>query len=159
MTSNVRLLAAVAVLTTFATAVYGLGRMARRSETQPLVRLRFGAHELRVGAALTAAEQARGLAGRLSLGPDEGLLFVFPSNGYPSFWMKGMRFPIDIVWLSDDWQVLGINADIRPESFPAMYVPSLPVRYVLETNAHWAEQHGVSVGARPTIVGSAPVLY
>ena len=48
------------------------------------------------------ADQARGLSNRESLGEDEGMLFVYNKKNRPTFWMKDMLFPIDIIWIADD---------------------------------------------------------
>jgi uncharacterized membrane protein (UPF0127 family) len=60
--------------------------------------------------------------------------------------MQDMLFPIDIVWLSKDWRVVGMVKDFRPESFPQTVEPPQPVQYVLEVNAGLTDQLNVKVG-------------
>ena len=50
----------------------------------------------------TREEMTRGLGYRDSLAWNRGMLFRYDEPGFYSFWMKGMRFDIDIVWIRDD---------------------------------------------------------
>jgi len=47
------------------------------------------------------AERIKGLAGVASLGPQEGKLFDFDTEEKWGIWMKGMKIPIDIIWLNE----------------------------------------------------------
>jgi uncharacterized protein len=79
-------------------------------------------------------EWERGLSGRKSLKSDEGMLFVFPEPTTPAFWMKDMRFAIDIIWLDENKKIVDIERNISPDTYPKKFSPPVPVRYVLETN-------------------------
>jgi uncharacterized membrane protein (UPF0127 family) len=95
-----------------------------------------------------AESRQRGLSGRERLAADEGMLFLLP-NDSPSFWMKGMRFPLDIVWIRDG-RVVDVSADVPPPRGPdaplPTYSPDRPANRVLEVNAGWAEDHGIRRG-------------
>jgi hypothetical protein len=85
------------------------------------------------------AARARGLSGRASLGVNEGMLFLFDEAGYHSFWMKGMTFPIDIVWIAGN-RIVGFEERVSPEPGVAerdlrRYVPPEPVDKALELAA------------------------
>ena len=56
----------------------------------------------------------KGLGGRESLAPNEGMLFTFTRPAPRSFWMKGMLIPIDIVWISEN-KVIGVTENVDPE--------------------------------------------
>ena len=73
-----------------------------------------GEIELNVLLADTPSERARGLSNMRSLEPFDGMLFTFPRPGIQEFWMKDMKFPIDIVWLRDG-VVTGVSKNIPPE--------------------------------------------
>ncbi len=64
--------------------------------------------------AATDLERARGLGGRDSLCETCGMLFVFGQPGWHAFWMKDMRFPIDIVWMLGD-RVVFVARDASPD--------------------------------------------
>lgn len=83
----------------------------------------------------TNAERMQGLSGRESLETGRGILFIFPESGLYGFWMKDMNFSIDIIWLNGDLQPIGIEKNISPDSYPQVFYPPVPVKYVLEVNA------------------------
>ncbi len=94
----------------------------------------------------TAEERARGLSGRDALPDDYGLLFIFPEDVTPAFWMKDMRFPIDIVWIAADGRIAGVTAEVSPETYPETFGPPELVRYVLEMAAGEAARRGYATG-------------
>jgi len=73
----------------------------------------LGNSELTVLVSDTPQEREQGLSGRNSLEPYDGMLFLFPEPGRYSFWMKNMRFPIDIVWIRDS-RIIGVTESIPP---------------------------------------------
>jgi uncharacterized membrane protein (UPF0127 family) len=58
-----------------------------------------GERPFNIEIAETYDQQSLGLGGRDELKPNTGMFFVFPSPSVQSFWMKDMKFPIDIVWI------------------------------------------------------------
>lgn len=94
----------------------------------------------------TPGLRAKGLGGRWGLAQDEGMLFIFDSDAKHQFWMKDMRFAIDILWLSDKGEVVDIRESISPSTYPAVFAPNSPARYVLELPAGFAKENEVSVG-------------
>lgn len=59
-------------------------------------------------------EKSRGLMFRESLEEGRGMLFIFEREGYHAFWMKNVRFPIDILWLDESFTVVHIAASVPP---------------------------------------------
>lgn len=118
-----------------------------RTETADLV---FGDVPVRARVLRTEAQLERGLSGTESLAPDEGALFVWSEPRLPAFWMKDMRFAIDIVWIAPDATVLGIEYAASPDTYPALFAPPASVGWVLELPAGTASRSGASVGMRVT---------
>ena len=58
-------------------------------------------------------ERAVGLMGRESLGRDGGMLFVYANDQVLSFWMKGTRIPLDIIFIERQFGRRG-RADHAP---------------------------------------------
>ncbi len=83
---------------------------------------------------------------------DEGMLFIFPSEGQHSFWMGGMLFPLDFIWISSDRTVVDITVDVPspepgvPDGELPRYRPDQAVLYVLEVNAGVVREAGVQIG-------------
>ena len=118
----------------------------------------FDAVAVRVELARTAAERTRGLGGHAPLGADEGMLFVFPELGRHSFWMKGMTFALDIIWIRDG-QVVHVLAGVppprpgTPDSELPIYTPPAAANYVLEVSAGFAARWGIQAGSRVMLRG------
>jgi uncharacterized membrane protein (UPF0127 family) len=110
--------------------------------------LHIGDIPMRVEIADTKESREKGLSGRAKLDSVNGLLFVFDATDYHGIWMKDMRFPIDIIWISEDLTVIAIEEGVSPETYPKTFRPPLPVRYVVETNVHYADTFGIGVGQK-----------
>lgn len=74
------------------------------------------------------------------------MLFVFPTERLEGFWMKDMLIPIDIFWLDAQGQVVSMQVDVQPGSYPDVFYPVVPARWVLETSAGFAQRAGVATG-------------
>ncbi|USN53772.1 MAG: DUF192 domain-containing protein [Candidatus Nomurabacteria bacterium] len=105
-------------------------------------------HEFLVDLAIRSETQATGLAYRDDLASDRGMLFLFTEPQRLSFWMKGMRFPLDIIWIRDQ-RVIAISPEVplapRRGILPT-YAPKSPADAVLEVRAGLAKNLGISVG-------------
>ncbi len=89
----------------------------------------------------------RGLGGRSELGSGEAMLFKFDTDDYHGIWMKGMRFPIDIIWMDSEKQVVHIEEGVQPEGEPyTIHKPSEPARFVLEVASGQAKKAKIQVG-------------
>lgn len=96
--------------------------------------------------AKTELARERGLGGKICLGDKQGMLFQFNQPGNYPFWMKDMRFPIDIVWISTNHRVVGVAANVLPSSYPKTYVSQQPAQDVLELDAGQAARIGLKEG-------------
>lgn len=98
--------------------------------------------------ARSTEQQARGLSGRDGLAENQAMLF--PYNDYQTrvFWMKEMRFPIDIIWIRDE-EVVGVEYSVpAPTTTDLTRYPSpQPVNYVLEVPAGWAVERNLQIGS------------
>jgi len=96
--------------------------------------------------ASTSAEQELGLGDRPSLSSNSGMLFVFDKPNNYGFWMKDMEFPIDIIWLDQDFKIVHIENSLSPSTYPSVFYPGSPSKYVIEVNSGLAQQHSLYVG-------------
>ncbi|MEK7516788.1 MAG: DUF192 domain-containing protein [Patescibacteria group bacterium] len=108
-------------------------------------------HGNRIAAELADRPQEwmRGLSGRDILPEGRGMLFRFSRAEVRTFWMKDMRFPIDIIWIRDG-VVIGIDANVPAPAAgesPTQRTSPEPVDAVLEVPAGFAAEAGIIIGA------------
>jgi uncharacterized membrane protein (UPF0127 family) len=118
-----------------------------------------GQNQLGVYIANTDTTRQKGLGGIDSLPESEGMLFVFDSkNTSQVFWMKDMRFALDIIWIKDN-RVIQIDKKVpapqpnTPDSALRLYTPNTPIDYVLEVNAGYSDSHGIKIGDSVNLSG------
>jgi len=118
-------------------------------------------HEITVGQAKlcvqsvsSQSDEAKGLGMRDSMGQAQGMLFDFSGkNSMPAFWMKDMKFDLDLIWIKDG-RVVGItksvvapkNAQENQESKLKDYYPPSAIDEVLEVNSGWSDRNNIKIG-------------
>ena len=99
--------------------------------------------------AITDEDQIKGLSIRDQMNESEGMLFVYGEPSRQSFWMKDMKFPIDIIWLNETGSVVHVEENLRP-CVPSLecqsFSPNENTQYVLETVAGFAQKHHLKIG-------------
>jgi uncharacterized membrane protein (UPF0127 family) len=122
------------------------------SENNNYSKLKVGELLLNIEVVRDTSLQSKGLSGRKEIGSD-GMLFVFPSERMPSFWMKEMNFDLDMIWIKDG-RVLEITKNIpKPinnDDRLKLYSPSQPIDQILEVNAGDSTRLGIKVGDKVT---------
>ncbi len=122
----------------------------------PQYRVSVGTAVVDAEAADTPLKQEVGLMNRTDLDPNAGMLFLFSHAEQQGMWMKNMRFPLDIVFITEGLRVQNIYADVptcAAEPCPT-YVSDGPVLYALEVNAGFCAQHNIVPGTQVTITPS-----
>lgn len=124
-------------------------------------KIKIGNAEWRVEIANNEFSRAQGLSGRQSLPEDAGMLFLFNQADIHKFWMRDMKFPLDIVWINDD-KVVDISDNLPPASLDDLkiYSPKEPANLVLEINAGQIDRYGIKIGDPVKIYNNGTlVLY
>lgn len=101
-----------------------------------------------------ASAKREGLSGRERLAPGRGMLFVYRPAQAVSFWMQGMRFPLDILYFDAQRRLVAVHAAVPPCSdAPCAHYPSAgAIGYVLELAAGTARRIGARPGVRLRLV-------
>ncbi|MFH1359694.1 MAG: DUF192 domain-containing protein [Candidatus Omnitrophota bacterium] len=116
--------------------------------TESTNRVCLGGRCFEVELARKPKDMIRGLQFRTSLGGNEGMLFIFPTEGVHEFWMKDTLIPLDMVWLDKNKRVIEVVRDRPPclkEPCP-VFGPRAYSKYVLEVNAGTMQPLGVESG-------------
>ncbi len=108
--------------------------------------MKIGDTRIQLQIADTDAQRELGLSGRGALPADTGMLFVFDENGMYSFWMKDMKFSLDMIWISATSSIVTIAKSVSPETFPQTFISVSPARYILEVPAGFSDSQHVQVG-------------
>lgn len=109
----------------------------------------IGDRTIKVMLAKTPSEQSKGLAIRDFMDEDEGMLFIFDKPLKHSFWMKDMKFPIDIIWADTAGKIVHIEKNLEPCIFLlpcASYSPDSDSLYVLEVVSNFTTKYNIKAG-------------
>jgi uncharacterized protein len=139
--------AAAAMLTVAIAAPAALAQM-------PTVELTAGIHLIRAEVANTAETRARGLMFRKYLGPNEGMLFVFPEPEAVCMWMKNTLIPLSVAFLDAKGGIVSIS-EMQPQT-ETSHCAAAPAKFALEMSGGWFAAKGIRAGAVLPGVAKAP---
>jgi uncharacterized protein len=109
---------------------------------------------IHVDLAVTPDQQEKGLSIKNNMTDNEGMLFPFSTPGEYSFWMKDMKFPLDILWINSTNEIVHIEKNLQPcifILFCTSYSPNANSNNVLEVNAGYTTKHDINVGDKVSI--------
>lgn len=121
------------------------------SEQTVLKEVTLGSNKFKVEIADTPAKRKQGLGDKTSLGENEGMLFIFDKRGRYPFWMKGMNFALDFIWIRDN-KVVDMLYNVQPpapntpDSALPVYESSEEVDKVLELPGGSINKYNIKVG-------------
>ncbi len=118
------------------------------------IQLSAGIHLVHAELANTFESRATGLMHRRSLGPNQGMLFVFPDPEIQCMWMKNTLIPLSVAFIDADGAVLNI-AEMKPQT-ETTHCAAAPAKYALEMTSGWFAAKGVKPGARILGLDKAP---
>ena len=116
--------------------------------SEPMYTIYVGAKALEVTVADEDNERIQGLSGVKSLGDFNGKLFIFDTDGQHYIWMKDMYLPLDIIWVNKNLEIVHIEEQVTPETYPKAFTSEADARFVLEVNANFVSSVRVAVGDR-----------
>ncbi len=101
--------------------------------------------------AKTDEERSRGLAKFDTIKENEGMLFIFDVPGRYSFYMKGMKFNIDIIFLDQNKIVVDLYKNVKFQDYKnpydyETYKPNFNSKYTIELKEGEIEKNGVKLG-------------
>ncbi|MHB8831356.1 MAG: DUF192 domain-containing protein [Patescibacteria group bacterium] len=104
--------------------------------------------QISVMVADTEVAHKQGLSGYERIKDDQGMLFLFDQPYKYMFWMKDMKFPLDIIFIRDG-RIVDMASDLpapKEGESPATFTPNEMADRVLEVNAGTAKKFGWSLG-------------
>ena len=121
----------------------GLAGAARPPDAR-VVEIRVDRWLIKAEVADTAQKREKGLQGREALEPGYGMLFVFPQEGRPSFWMKDTTIPLSLAFIDTEGKIVQIERGQPRDA--TLIAPEAPCKYVLEVRQGWFEDRGLGPG-------------
>ena len=116
---------------------------------QSIVLINNGAGNIIVNVEIVddAAGRAQGLMFREFLDDKNGMFFVFDDEDFHSFWMKNTLIPLDIIFISEDFEIVDvIYAEPCKTDHCESYKPTKPAKYVLEVNGNFTIKNNINIG-------------
>ncbi len=97
----------------------------------------------------TDEQRAKGLSVYDKLPLEKGMIFIFDTKGYYAFWMKDMKFPIDIIYIKNN-RIVDMYKNIAPPKSQNEILPIIKPRetsdMVLEINAGLSDKYNFKIG-------------
>lgn len=121
------------------------------STNTELSKIQINGINLAIEIADSPDKRKKGLSGRETIATNSGMLFVFPKPDYYNFWMKDMRFALDLIWINNG-SIVDITKNTSPpspgqaDSSLSIYTPSQIADSVLEVNAGFVAANGIKIG-------------
>lgn len=106
----------------------------------------IGESKIKIEFAESQRERIQGLSGRSYLNKNSGMLFVFDKKDKHGIWMKDMKFSLDVLWLNGSGEVIYIERNISPDTYPTTFYPNSNAKYVLELNSGFVSDNSIKIG-------------
>ena len=109
-------------------------------------------HKIFVEIAETPQAITKGLSGRDKITDTQGMLFILKDiqNSRPGFWMNGMKFDLDLVWIKNN-EIVELTQKISHTDMKTYY-PSEDVDMVLEVNSGWCDEFQIKAGDKVNLL-------
>ena len=120
----------------------------------PTVELSAGIHLIRAEVVYTFETRAQGLMFRKYLGPNEGMLFVFPQAEVQCMWMKNTLIPLSVAFVDEKGKIVSIS-DMQPQT-ETSHCAAAPAKFALEMPAGWFAKKGIKSGTTIQGLEKAP---
>jgi hypothetical protein len=94
----------------------------------------------------TPEERRVGLMNREYLAPDKGMLFIFENSSVRQFWMKNTLISLDIIFISEQMEIVKIHTNTIPNNTRIKYSSEEPIKYAIEVNAGFTNTSSIKEG-------------
>lgn len=93
----------------------------------------------------TEYERQLGLMNRNTMDENQGMLFLFQSERFQSFWMRNTLIPLDILFINKNREIVTIHKNTKVLSTQS-YPSSAPAIFVLEVKGGFTERQNIQEG-------------
>jgi uncharacterized protein len=128
-------------------SIFNFSVFAEGINTRETMVVSINGNRLEVEIADTPVKRQVGLMYRESMPENSGMLFVFPTEDFKTFWMKNTYIPLSIAYFTTD-KVLVTMYDMKPNQTSEVYPSTKKIIYALEVNQGWFEKRKIKKGDR-----------
>jgi uncharacterized membrane protein (UPF0127 family) len=142
--SRIYVLVALAVL-----LIVGSWFMTNQKDSETIIVTFPSGKQLEAEVADTPEKLLFGLAFREGLPPDSGMLYIFETSDLHRVRTKAFKFPVDMIWADESRHVVYLVEGAEPcpqDPCPLYGPPPEKVRYLIQTEAGFVKQEGVTPG-------------
>lgn len=118
---------------------------AQQDKKFPVISLTAGMNIIKAEVVANEAERQQGLMFRPSMGPNEGMVFLFGAPAGVCMWMKNTLIPLSVAFIDADGKIVNIE-DMKPQSLDS-HCSKRPVPYALEMNEGWFKHKNLKPGS------------
>jgi uncharacterized protein len=99
----------------------------------------LGGNKLTLPFAIEEDEQEKGLSGRESLGPNEGMVFEYHFQSMTGYWMKDVPFDLDIAFVNSEGDIFQIS-HLKANDDTVIF-PKSPYKWAIEMPSGWFDKN------------------
>lgn len=121
------------------------------NNAEEISKIKVGTKDYNLYISKTSQQLEKGLARFDEIKDNEGMIFIFDTPGTYSFWMKDMKFNIDIIFLDENKKVVNIFPNVKFDTYKSPYdyenfKPDYESKYVIELKEGEIKANGIKVG-------------
>lgn len=107
--------------------------------------LNIGIYMIQAEVAANEAQREQGLMFRKTLGPNDGMVFLFAAPASVCMWMKNTLIPLSVAFIDQHGKIINIE-DMAPQTTTS-HCAKKPIQYALEMNQGWFQRKNIKPGA------------
>lgn len=111
----------------------------------------IGSSSVQASVADTLSKRIKGLSNTPFLPEKVVKLFVFGVEGTHSIWMKDMNYALDIIWVAKSGEIVHIEENVSPDSYPESFASPLPAWYVIEAKSGFVSADSIELGDKVVV--------
>lgn len=109
--------------------------------------IKINENKILIEIADTKEKRKLGLSGRDNLCENCGMLFVFDKSDKYKFWMKNMKFDIDILWIKED-VIVDISKNVSHKTPKTTITADIPFDSALEIPAGSVKKLNIKINQK-----------
>ncbi len=141
-------------MSALAATAFAVSAVLAQAPQMPVVTLSAGMYLVRAEVAFTDEGRMQGLMFRKSLGPNQGMLFMFTEDDRHCMWMKNTLIPLSVAFIDAKGRIVSIH-EMEPQT-ETSHCAAAPARYALEMSKGWFKSKGISAGSELRGIDKAP---